>query len=83
MGERACDCKRCEKIGDAIIALDAPRDLRLEHTDSSFDYLCPSIKQPHYKHPRLYPNRNEYLKYKCAKMILMSNYYFTLIGNKF
>jgi ADP-heptose:LPS heptosyltransferase len=50
VGEKACDCKRCEKIGDAVIALNAPRNLRLEHTDSSFDYLCPSIKQPHCKH---------------------------------
>lgn len=51
LGEKACDCKRCEKIGDAVIALNVPRDLRLDHTDNSFDYLCPSIKQPHYKHP--------------------------------
>ena len=51
MDEKACDCKRCEKIGDAVIALNAPRNLRLEHTDSSFDYLCPSINQPHFKHP--------------------------------
>ncbi|BAZ08831.1 hypothetical protein NIES4071_06370 [Calothrix sp. NIES-4071] len=51
MGEKACDCKRCEKIGDAVIALNAPHNLRLEHTDSSFDYMCPTIEQPHYKHP--------------------------------
>lgn len=50
-GATACDCKRCEKIGDAVIALDAPRQMQLEHTDSSFDYLCPQINQPHYKHP--------------------------------
>lgn len=50
-GASACDCKRCEKIGDAVIALDAPRNMRLEHTDNSFDYLCPTINQPHYKHP--------------------------------
>ncbi|MBP5974482.1 hypothetical protein HW132_17540 [Brasilonema sp. CT11] len=51
VGASACDCKRCEKIGDAVIALDAPRNMRLEHTDNSFDYLCPTINQPHYKHP--------------------------------
>lgn len=51
VGATACDCKRCEKIGDAVIALDAPRNMRLEHTDNSFDYLCPPINQPHYKHP--------------------------------
>ena len=50
-GESACDCKRCEKIGDAVIALDAPRTMQLEHTDNSFDYLCPQINQLHYKHP--------------------------------
>jgi hypothetical protein len=51
MGATACDCKRCEKIGDAIIALNAPRHMQLEHTDISFDYLCPPINQTHYKHP--------------------------------
>ncbi len=51
MGATACDCKRCEKIGDAVIALNAPRHMQLEHTDISFDYLCPPINQPHYKHP--------------------------------
>ena len=50
-GESACSCRRCEQIGDAVIALDAPRNLRLEHSDRSFDYLCPPINQPHYKHP--------------------------------
>jgi hypothetical protein len=51
VGAIACDCKCCEKIGDVVIALNAPRNLRLEHTDNSFDYLCSPIKQPHYKHP--------------------------------
>ena len=50
-GAPACNCKRCEKIGDAVIALDEPRNMRLEHTDNSFDYLCPTVNQPHYKHP--------------------------------
>ncbi|WP_414755624.1 hypothetical protein [Anabaena sp. CCY 9910] len=50
-GAAACDCKRCAKIGDAVIALNAPRNMQLEHTDNSFDYLCPPINQPHYKHP--------------------------------
>lgn len=50
-GAAACDCKRCVKIGDAVIALNAPRNMQLEHTDNSFDYLCPAINQPHYKHP--------------------------------
>jgi hypothetical protein len=50
-GAAACSCKRCEQIGDAVIALDAPRQMVLEHTDQSFDYLCPPIQQPHHKHP--------------------------------
>ncbi len=50
-GAAACNCKRCEKIGDAVIALNAPRNMQLSHTDNSFDYLCPTIDQPHYKHP--------------------------------
>lgn len=50
-GPAACSCKRCERIGDAVIALDAPRYMQLEHTDHSFDYLCPPIGQPHRKHP--------------------------------
>jgi hypothetical protein len=49
-GAAACDCKRCEKIGDVVIALNAPRNMQLEHTDISFDYLCPPINQPHYRH---------------------------------
>jgi hypothetical protein len=44
-------CRLCEAIGDAVIALEAPRDMRLEHTDHSFDHLCPLLKQPHHKHP--------------------------------
>jgi hypothetical protein len=50
-GAAACDCKGCAKIGDAVIALNVPRNMQLEHTDNSFDYLCPVINQPHYKHP--------------------------------
>jgi len=49
-GGSACSCSRCERVGDAIIALDAPREMQLEHLDKSFDYLCPPIKQPHRKH---------------------------------
>lgn len=50
-GAEVCSCKRCEQIGDAVIALDAPREMQLDHTDHSFDYLCPSLQQPHQKHP--------------------------------
>ncbi len=50
-GESACSCKCCERIGDVVIALDAPRHLQLEHTDQAFDYLCPPLAQPHRKHP--------------------------------
>ncbi|MDO8736787.1 MAG: hypothetical protein Q7K29_06860 [Thermoleophilia bacterium] len=50
-GKAAFSCKLCEAIGDAVIALEAPRDMRLEHTDYSFDHLCPVVGQPHYRHP--------------------------------
>lgn len=50
-GPSACSCHRCERIGDAVIALDSPRDMQLEHTDRSFNYLCPPINQPHFQHP--------------------------------
>lgn len=42
-------CNTCEKIGDAIIALEADRTMQLEHLDNSFDHLCPIINQPHHK----------------------------------
>jgi len=50
-GPQACSCSCCARIGDAVIALDAPREMRLEHTDNSFNYLCPPIGQPHQQHP--------------------------------
>jgi hypothetical protein len=50
-GASACSCKRCESIGDAVVALDAPREMRLEHIDHSFDQLCPPLNQLHFKHP--------------------------------
>lgn len=50
-GADVCSCHMCKKMGDAIIALETPRDMRIEHTDHSFDHLCKIINQPHYKHP--------------------------------
>ncbi|MGH9851388.1 MAG: hypothetical protein ACREBD_16240 [Blastocatellia bacterium] len=50
-GGTACSCKKCESIGDTIIALQAPRTMRLEHTDNSFNHLCPPLNQSHYQHP--------------------------------
>lgn len=49
-GESKCSCKMCERIGDAVIALDTPRYMQIEHTDNSFDYLCPPLNQVHRKH---------------------------------
>ncbi len=49
--EEDFSCRLCEAIGDAVIALETPRDMRLEHTDHSFDHLCQILKQPHHKHP--------------------------------
>jgi hypothetical protein len=49
-GPDACTCKTCEAIGDAVIAVDAPRDMTLEHVDRSFDHLCPLLNQAHNRH---------------------------------
>lgn len=57
-GANHCSCAHCEKIGDAVIALDAPRDMQLEHVDESFEHLCPPIGQPH----RLLPSEVRVLK---------------------
>lgn len=51
MNNNKFSCHLCGIIGDAVIALEAPRDMRLEHTDHSFDHLCNIVNQPHYKHP--------------------------------
>ena len=48
-GENRCTCSKCGGIGDAIIALDAPHDMCIEHLDHSFDYLCDA--RSHRKHP--------------------------------
>ncbi len=50
-GSSACSCNRCEKIGDAIIAMDTLPDYILEHTDFSYNNLCELIGQPHRLHP--------------------------------
>ena len=50
-GPDACSCSRCERIGDAVIALDADRSAQIEHADFSFSHLCPPINQRHRQHP--------------------------------
>ena len=50
-GGSACSCRTCEKVGDAVVALETPRMMNLEHTDRSFNHLCPPIEQPHSQHP--------------------------------
>jgi hypothetical protein len=49
-GPGACSCSRCERIGDAVIALETPRQMLLEHLDSSFNCLCPPLHQRHRQH---------------------------------
>lgn len=46
-----CSCNNCGVIGDAVITLDAPRSMCLEHTDDSFNFLCGNIGQPHNQRP--------------------------------
>jgi hypothetical protein len=52
-GPDSVNCTSCSAIGDAIIALDAPKAMRLEHVDQSFNKLCQLISQNHYQHPSL------------------------------
>ncbi len=45
-------CNRfCNSIGDSIIALEAQKNMLLDHTDFSFNHLCAHIGQPHHCHP--------------------------------
>ncbi len=43
-------CRKCAGIGDAIIALLSPANMRLEHTDYSFDHLMPVLRKAHFRH---------------------------------
>lgn len=44
-------CAKCSKLGDLIIAILCPSDMRLEHTDYSFDYLMSILEKTHKRHP--------------------------------
>jgi len=50
-GYSKCTCSMCGKIGDAVIALDAPTNMQIESLDHSFDYLCPPLRLENKKHP--------------------------------
>ncbi len=39
------NCKRCKKLGDAVIALDQPRSWILVHIDEAFDVLCGVVRK--------------------------------------
>jgi len=43
-------CNQCGKIGDAIIGLLSPENMRLEHLDNSFDYIMQVLEKDHKKH---------------------------------
>lgn len=51
LSEKDITCAYCSKLGDAVIALLADEKMRLEHTDNSFEYLCPILKKKHQRHP--------------------------------
>lgn len=40
-------CKSCNRIGDAIIAMEQPNSWKLVHVDHSFNTLCDYYKRPH------------------------------------
>jgi hypothetical protein len=46
-----CNCTTCMRIGDLIIALISPKEMRMEHTDYSFDYLMLLLNKRHFRHP--------------------------------
>jgi hypothetical protein len=46
-------CKECERVGDAVIALEQTKGFTLLHIDKSFDVLCTARKMPHQKIPSL------------------------------
>ncbi|MEM7078982.1 MAG: hypothetical protein AAF513_10175 [Pseudomonadota bacterium] len=50
-GSAACSCRMCGTIGDAVLTLDMPHQMRMEHTDHAFDHLCSGIGKLHFKHP--------------------------------
>ena len=49
-GSIKISCSLCSRIGDAIIALEAPDNMQLEHTDYSFNHLCDFIGKSHKLH---------------------------------
>lgn len=55
-GSSSCTCKQCSKIGDAVVSLQAPPTMQLEHLDHSFDHFCGVLQQPHRKlEPEIVP----------------------------
>jgi hypothetical protein len=49
--EKNNTCKRCKLIGDLVISIISPKDMKLEHTDYSFDYLMTIFEKDHFRHP--------------------------------
>lgn len=43
-------CHFCGIVGDAVITLEVPQNMRLEHTDYSFDHLCEVVDKSHHRH---------------------------------
>ena len=41
------DCKSCEKIGDAVIAIEQPSSWTLTHIDADFNVLCEATGRSH------------------------------------
>jgi len=42
-----CSCATCERLGDVVIAVGAPRSMQVETTDQSFPHWCEPTRQPH------------------------------------
>lgn len=46
-GKGPASCAQCSYLGDAIIALDVPDDMRIAHLDHSFNALCKILGKKH------------------------------------
>lgn len=50
-GQKYFTCNKCGGIGDAIIAIEMPVNMQLDHIDKSFNYLCTFISKSHSQQP--------------------------------
>lgn len=52
-------CTECERIGDAVIALEQSKSWQLVHIDKAFNFLCDSRNMPHVPLPSVIALHNQ------------------------